>query len=66
MESSWRPAANNIPQGLILAPIPLNILFDDLDNEAECTFSRFAENRTKLGQVSDTPDDWRNELTGTS
>lgn len=64
MESSWRPATNNLPQGVILAPVPFNI-FDNLDNGAECTFSRSAEN-VKLGRVSDTPDDWRNELTGTS
>lgn len=64
MESSWIPATNNVPQGVILAPMPFCVFFDNLDNGAECTFSRFAEN-AKLGQVSDTPDDWRNELTGT-
>ncbi|GAB0179143.1 mitochondrial enolase superfamily member 1 [Grus japonensis] len=55
MESNRRSATSGVPQGLVLMPIAFNILFDDLDNGAECTLSKFADN--KQGGVADTPDD---------
>ncbi|PKU42856.1 rna-directed dna polymerase from mobile element jockey-like [Limosa lapponica baueri] len=35
MESNWIPATSDVHQGLVLAPIAFNILFDHLDNGPE-------------------------------
>lgn len=40
-----------ICQGLILGPILFNVFFNNMDNGAECTFSRFVDD-TKLGGVT--------------
>lgn len=45
-----------MPQRAILSLILINIFINDLDNEAECTVCRFA-NDTKLGLGADTPED---------
>lgn len=50
-QSSSRPV-KRIPQGSVLVPVMLNVIFNDLDDGAECTFSKSAD-VTKPGEVDD-------------
>lgn len=54
-QSSWRPVTSVAPEALIMTPILLNIIINDLDDGIECILSKFADH-TNSGEVVDTPE----------
>ncbi|PKU38914.1 rna-directed dna polymerase from mobile element jockey-like [Limosa lapponica baueri] len=49
--SKWRSMRSDVPQGIVLGPVPSNVFVGDMDSAIECTLSKIANNTKLCGAV---------------